>query len=242
MVGGHKEICMEIVQNVHRVPGMRGANVYLLAGEAPTVVDTGMPGSAQKILDYAAGLGYAPADVARIVITHHHVDHVGSGAALQKLTSAPVAAHPDDAPYISGEQEPPLPSSTAMRLLVRLMGLIPMFSHFDPLPVDLALQDGDGLDALSGGTVIHIPGHTPGSIALYFPTEGVLLSGDTIDCRRGQPGLPPRPFSVNMDQALASIRRLSELSFDVLCPGHGEPLLGGAGEQVRAFVGGLSGT
>ncbi len=232
---------MEIVPNVHRVPGMRGANVYLLAGEAPTVVDTGMPGSARKILDYAAGLGYAPSDLARIVITHHHVDHVGSMAALHELTAAPLAAHPDDAPYISGEQEPPLPSGTAMRLLVRLMGLIPMFSHFDPLPVDFYLQAGDGLDALGGGTVVHVPGHTPGSIALYFPAEGVLLSGDTIDCRRGPPGLPPRPFSVDMDQALASIGRMSELDFDVLCPGHGEPLVGGAGDQVRAFVHNASG-
>jgi glyoxylase-like metal-dependent hydrolase (beta-lactamase superfamily II) len=157
-------------------------------------------------------------------------------AALREQTAAPLAAHPDDAPYISGEQQPPLPSGTAMRLLVRLMGLIPMFSHFDPLPVDVALRDGDGLDALSGGTVVHVPGHTPGSIALYFPAEGVLLSGDTIDCRRGQPGLPPRPFSVDMDQALVSIGRMSELDFDVLCPGHGEPLVGGAGEQVRALL------
>jgi glyoxylase-like metal-dependent hydrolase (beta-lactamase superfamily II) len=181
-------------------------------------------------------LGYAPADLARIVITHHHVDHVGSMAVLQELTGAPLAAHPDDALYISGEQEPPLPSGTAMRLLVRFMGLIPIFSHFDPLSVDTALNDGDGLDALGGGTVIHVPGHTPGSIALYFPADGVLLSGDTIDCRRGQPGLPPRPFSVDMDQALASVRRMSELDFDVLCPGHGEPLVGGAVAQVRAFV------
>lgn len=227
---------MEIVPNVHRVPGLRGANVYLLAGEAPTLVDAGWPGSAQKILDYAAGLGYAPTDLARIVITHHHLDHLGSAAALRAQTAAPLAAHPADAAYISGEQQPPLPSGRGMRLLVRLMDLLPMFSQPDPLPVEVALQDGDGLDALSGGRVVHVPGHSLGSIALYFPAERVLFCGDTIDCRRGQPGLPPRPFSVDMNQALASIERMSELDFDVLCPGHGDPIVGGAAEQVCALV------
>ena len=111
-----------------------------------------------------------------------------------------------------------------------------MFSHFDPPPVDVVLQDGDGLDVLGGGTVVHVPGHTPGSIALYFPAEEVLLCGDTIDCRRGQPGLPPRPFTVDMDQALVSAARMSELDFIVLCSGHGDPLVGGAGEKVRTLV------
>jgi glyoxylase-like metal-dependent hydrolase (beta-lactamase superfamily II) len=89
---------------------------------------------------------------------------------------------------------------------------------------------------LGGATVVHVPGHTPGSIALHFPSERLLICGDTIGHRGDRLGLPPKPFTVDMKQAIASIRRMAELEFDVLCPGHGAPIAGGAGEQVRAMV------
>ena len=61
---------MEILPHLHRIPGMRGANVYLLLGETLTLVDTGMPGSEEAILDYIECLGrdaddLAPAGVGR---------------------------------------------------------------------------------------------------------------------------------------------------------------------------------
>ena len=89
---------------------------------------------------------------------------------------------------------------------------------------------------LGGATVVHVPGHTPGSIALHFPSERLLICGDTIDHRRNRLGPPPKPFTEDMDQAIASLRRMAELEFDVLCPGHGTPIVGGADEQVRAMV------
>ena len=228
---------MEIIPNVHLVPGMKGANVYLLLGEPLTLVDTGMPGSEQTILSYLEGLGRPAGDLARIVLTHHHLDHVGSLAALKARTSAQVLAHPGDAPFISGEQSPPPARSTAMRLLFRLLGSV--LPQADPAPVDALLQDGDSLDLLRGATVVHVPGHTPGSIALHFPSEGLLICGDVIDHRRDRLGPPPKPFTADMDQALASLRRLAELEFAVLCPGHGAPLVSGAGDQVRALMRGL---
>jgi glyoxylase-like metal-dependent hydrolase (beta-lactamase superfamily II) len=64
----------------------------------------------------------------------------------------------------------------------------------------------------------------------------VLLCGDTIrnDGQRLTP--PPEVYTADMKGAIASIRRMAELEFDVLCPGHGAPVAGGAGEQVRAMV------
>ena len=213
---------------------MKGANVYLLLGDLLTLVDTGMPGSEETILGYLEGLGLDAGDLARIVITHHHLDHVGSLAALKARTCAQVLAHPGDAPYISGEQPPPPAQSAVLRLLFRLLG--PVLPQADPAPVDVALQDGDHLDILGGATVVHVPGHTAGAIALHFPSEQLLICGDVIDHRRNRLGPPPKPFTDDMDQAVASLRRLAELEFDVLCPGHGAPLVGGADEQVRAMV------
>ena len=120
-----------------------------------------------------------------------------------------------------------------MHLLFRL---VPALSRYDPVAVDVPLEEGDHLDVLGGGTVIHVPGHTPGSIALHFPEERLLICGDAINRRVNRLGLPPKPFSTDMEQAHTSLRRLAELDFDVLCPGHGDPLVGGAGDQVRAMV------
>lgn len=225
---------MEIIPNVHLVPGLSGANVYLLLGESLALVDSGMPGSEDKILDHVRGLGRAPADLSRMIITHHHLDHVGSVAALRQRTSAQVLAHPEDAPFISGEQSPPPAQRGLVRALFRL--LAPLLPGAEPAAVDVTLQDGDQLDLLGGAIVVHVPGHTPGAIALHFPAERLLICGDVIDHRRNRLGPPPAAFTVDMAQAHASLRRLAGLEFDVLCPGHGAPLVGGAGEKVRAMV------
>jgi glyoxylase-like metal-dependent hydrolase (beta-lactamase superfamily II) len=125
-----------------------------------------------------------------------------------------------------------------MRLLFRLMASA--MPQAEPAAVDGTVEDGDRLELLGGATVVHMPGHTPGSIALHFPAERLLICGDVIDRRRGRLEPPLKGFTVDMDQALDSLRRLAELEFDVLCPGHGEPLVGDAGEGVRAMVRGLA--
>jgi len=224
---------MEIIPNVHLVPGVRGVNVYLLLGSNLALVDTGMPGNAGAILSYIDDLGLT-ADLTRIIITHHHLDHVGSAAAVKQHTSSLLSAHSGDAPFISGEQSPPPPQSAIMRLFFRL--LAPILPHAQLVPVDVTLQDGDRLDLLGGATVVHVPGHTPGSIALHFPSERMLICGDTISHRGNGLGPPPKPFTADLNQAIASLRRMAELEFDLLCPGHGAPIVGRAGDQVRAMV------
>jgi glyoxylase-like metal-dependent hydrolase (beta-lactamase superfamily II) len=92
---------MEIIPNVHLILGMREVNAYLLLGGPMTLVDTGMPGSEETILSYIEGLGLTSGDLARIVITHYHLDHVGSLAALKARTSAQVLAHPGDASVVA---------------------------------------------------------------------------------------------------------------------------------------------
>jgi glyoxylase-like metal-dependent hydrolase (beta-lactamase superfamily II) len=213
---------------------MRGANVYLLSGRTLALVDTGMPGSAEAILGHIENLGLPADDLDSIIITHHHLDHVGGAAAIVQRTSSRVLAHLGDAPFISGQQSPPPAQSAVTRVLFRLVA--PLMPRADPVPVDVTLQDGDCLDLLGGATVVHVPGHTPGAIALHLPSERLLICGDVIDHRRGRLGPPPKAFSADMDQAAASLRRLAELEFDVLCPGHGAPIVGGADEQVRAMV------
>jgi glyoxylase-like metal-dependent hydrolase (beta-lactamase superfamily II) len=229
---------MEVIPNVDLVSGLRGVNAYLLLGETPTLVDTGMPGSAETILHFAESLGVSAGDLARIVVTHHHLDHVGGLSGLKQRSSAEVWAHPADVPFITGEQAPPPARSAMMRLLFRL--LAPLVPGAEPVPVDRTLNDGDKLDVLGGATVVHVPGHTPGSIALHLPAQRLLICGDVISHRRNRLGPPPQGVTADMHQAIASIRRLAGLEFDILCPGHGTPLVGGASDQVRAMLRGLA--
>jgi glyoxylase-like metal-dependent hydrolase (beta-lactamase superfamily II) len=224
---------MEIIPNVHRVPGLKRSNAYLLLSETVALVDTGLPGDADAILNAVRELGRSPADLTHIILTHHHTDHTGSLARLWRETGAQVLAHPADAPYISGEMPHPPPRHPLVRLLFRLMG---GRRRMEPAPVEIPIQDGDRLDLLEGGTVVHMPGHTPGSIALHFPAERLLITGDALIVRRGRLTLPPRFFGQDPEQAAVSIRRLAGLGFQTLCAGHGNPVISAPAGRLQTII------
>lgn len=87
---------MEIVPGVHLVEGVRGGNIYLLVDDALVLVDTGMPGNTDNILRYIKELGREPKDLASIIITHGHTDHIGSLYNLRDATGAKTIAHVDE--------------------------------------------------------------------------------------------------------------------------------------------------
>jgi glyoxylase-like metal-dependent hydrolase (beta-lactamase superfamily II) len=203
---------MKVAEGIHRVEGVRVSNVYVVeSGDGLMVVDTGIPGNAKHILRCVESLGRSSDDVRLIVLTHWHVDHVGSAAELKRLTGARVAIHELDAPILAGGQ---LPSKgrRAMRLIIRLF-------RVRPITPDLRLAEGD---EVGGFRVIHVPGHTAGSIALY--RDGVTFSGDAL-LGDGQGGIkPPDPrLSLDPEQATASAARIRELPLTLLLPGHGAP-------------------
>jgi glyoxylase-like metal-dependent hydrolase (beta-lactamase superfamily II) len=223
---------MEIIPNLHHI-SLRGVNAYLVLGSTLTLVDTGMAGSQDQILGYIQRLGYAPVDLTRIILTHYHLDHAGSLAALRERTGAQVLAHQADIPFISGEQNPPAQKGGIVGFLTQKFAPV---SLADPSPVDIPLEDGVRLDLLDGANVIHAPGHTPGSIVLHFPGERLLITGDVITRRGRRLNTSFKVFSHDPAQARESIRRLAPLEVEVLCPGHGKPLMHDASAQVRALL------
>ena len=224
---------MEIIPGLHRVPNLRRASAYLVLGDSLTLVDAGMPGDVETILKAIKDLGQKPADLTQIIVTHHHADHCGGLAGLRAQTGAQILAHAADAPYICGELARPLPKHFLLRSRFCLMR---RRSHGGGVSVDGTLDDGDHLALLGGATVIHVPGHSPGSIVLHFPAEGVLISGDALIVQGGRPAPPPRFFSQDPEKAATTIRRLAALNFDILCPGHGEPIMSGAAGHLRTMI------
>jgi glyoxylase-like metal-dependent hydrolase (beta-lactamase superfamily II) len=223
---------------VSRIGAVSGANAWLVpTGEGLVLVDTGLPGNARAIVDVLATLGHAPAELRAIVLTHADPDHTGSAAELRALTGAPVAIHAHDAPVLAGRltsrrAKGPLRVRTLPYRLARLgheagmallLRLAPRRSGWRPLTADILLQDGD---TVAGLRVLHVPGHTAGSVALHRE-DGVLLAGDAVfGDGAGRAHYPPRATALDPDAARASARRLMSSGFTVLYPGHGRAIPG----------------
>jgi len=216
----------EIVPGIHWIEGIN-CNVYILVDKELTLIDTGLPRKAKKILSYITDvLQRKPSDVKLIIITHAHLDHTGSLKPVRDATGAKVAAHPEDAEYIAGRKRM-APPKGGIRFVFKLMS---PFMKVEPVEVDQKIVEGD---VVAGLKVIHVPGHTPGSIALLDEKRKVLFSGDTIRFRDGKIEGPPEKFTPDPKTAAQSIERLKTLDFDIMLSGHGQPLRPEAGKKVR---------
>jgi glyoxylase-like metal-dependent hydrolase (beta-lactamase superfamily II) len=105
-----------------------------------------------------------------------------------------------------------------------------------PITEVVTFGDGATLDVPGAPTVIHLPGHTPGSAALHVPGLGALFVGDALATRAvttGAEGPRLAPFTADPAQALASLERLEPLEARWLLAGHGQPWTGGVAEAVR---------
>jgi glyoxylase-like metal-dependent hydrolase (beta-lactamase superfamily II) len=220
---------MEIIPNVHLIP-KTVANPYLLIDpDGLTLIDAGLPGSHKKILRFMAGLGYAPGDLKRILITHADFDHVGGLAPLKKATGARVYASPVEAQAMAeGHASRPVkPRRLVTRLLFGLMG-----GMFKParIQVDELLSDGQVLPVLGGLRVIETPGHTPGHVSFFAASTGILFCGDSIVS--GETGLRGSSGANNWDQPKAdeSVRKQAALGAHILCSGHGPVVMDAAGK------------
>lgn len=166
-------------------------NVFLIRGRTGCVlVDTGDPGKAGLILKRLAAHGVAPEDIRLILITHGHIDHFGSAAALRERTGAPVAIHALDTEAV--RQGIHLPGSfNPTHWLVTLAMRISGVAGGDRAPafeLDVVFEDERRLDeytsaslSASGvaGRVIHTPGHTPGSVSVLLDS-GEAIVGDLV--------------------------------------------------------------
>ena len=168
--------------------GEMGNHAYVIgsreSGEG-IIVDPAF--EAEKILAVAKRLGL---DITRIILTHHHFDHVNAAAAVKARTGAKVLAHAETGRLLKGDAS-----------------------------LDGTLADGDRLELASGSVVrvLHTPGHAPGSICLVVGDRW-LVTGDTLfigNCGRTDlPGGNPRALF----ESLRRLRELPDAL--LVMPGH----------------------
>lgn len=182
--------------------GMMGVCCYIVSCETTkkaAIIDPG--GDEDRILDYCTANGL---QVAYIINTHGHPDHVCGNGRIQAATGAQIVMHSADAAYFDDPRIKDYFSSLGMD---------------ESPPIGLIVEDGDviaiGAEQLQ---VIHTPGHTPGGICLYNPPH--CFTGDTLFV--GAVGRTDFPGG-SMEQMSQAIRtRLLTLPEDtIVWPGHG---------------------
>jgi glyoxylase-like metal-dependent hydrolase (beta-lactamase superfamily II) len=232
----------QIAPGIHRLAS-RYENWYLLeAGGRLTVLDAGLPGHWNGFASALSSLGHTPDDIDAVLITHHHPDHRGNAERLRS-SGARVLAHPADAPYVRGEKRlstrgvvrylaHPWYARYMLHLLANRATRVPAVAELDKL------ADGEVLDVPGSPRVVHAPGHTAGSCALFLEHRSILFSGDalvTLDMTRGRTGpqIIRGPFPEDADRALESLEVLAATDAETVLPGHGKPWTEGVESAVK---------
>ncbi len=202
-----------------------GAGVYLWQdADGLILLDCGMPWHARAILTALSRAGFAPSQVRHILITHGDIDHMGGARALKEATGAALMCHAVTGAIMQGR----LQRTFGLGVIGSLSGLIartlmgPIF-HSIPVKADELVVDGTSLPG--GFRAVYTPGHCAGHLAFYHPEARVLIAGDALSHRGGRLALGPALFTADRVAALRSLAKLARLDAEILCCGHGEPIL-----------------
>lgn len=237
--------------------GRTQTDVYLVrSGSAWALVDAGWAGDAARIAAAAAEL-FGPGAPAAILLTHAHPDHAGSARELALAWGCPVYVHPAELAIARGDfaamaqYAGPLDRWLILPVM-RAMGRRrrdAMLERSSLGGVVRALDPAGPVPGLPDWSCVPTPGHTPGHVSFFRPTDRVLISGDAaVTLRvnslagfvRGAAGLsgPPRYTSWSWRAAQQSIAVLAGLEPAVLAGGHGTPMAGaGTARALQALAG-----
>jgi hydroxyacylglutathione hydrolase len=202
----------------------RYVNSFIVQGQAAILVDTGMPGFEERILQKMQEKGVRWSDVSLILITHGHHDHFGSAAVLREKTGAPLAVHKADAETLRSGINPKLNPIGAKGTIMAGLSRAIKIPKVKGIDADI-LIDGE-MDLASfgvAGRVVPTPGHTQGSLSIFMD-GGCVLVGDLIFggmFRRKAPDFPL--FGYDTREILASIKKVLELNPKIVYAGHGGP-------------------
>lgn len=239
----------EVASGVFVVQASHTNFVLVVDGDEVTFIDSGYPKDRALVVAALEHTGRSFGDVTAMLLTHAHVDHIGSAEWLRREHDVPVWCHELEVRQATGEI---VQRISERELLVRLWR--PSVARFVVNVVrsgglrpehvtEVVTFAADGAVDVPGRPVpVHTPGHTEGHVGLHLSDRGVLVTGDALitvdlwdDARRG-PQLIAPPFNHDHQLALRTLGRFAELEADVLVPGHGEVHRGSPQDAVRAAL------
>jgi glyoxylase-like metal-dependent hydrolase (beta-lactamase superfamily II) len=233
---------MQIVPGLYALGDKSGGYVrsYLVEeGSELTLIDSLLDQKGTLVLDELKAIGRTPKDIKRIILTHAHQSHIGGLLALKNLTGARIYCHDWEADIIRGRKKVQVPKTTTLipqkpfKIYPLQIGFVLGLKMPPPCEIDENLKDGDHVGPL---TVMHAPGHTPGSLAFYWPEKKALIAGDIVttwpELALGWP-----PITLDNRQNRDSVGKLCDMvDAEILCVGHGEPITNGASSVMRNLV------
>ena len=235
---------MRVAPRLHSLGDKSGGHVraFLIDdGKELTLIDTLLDQDGRGVLDELKLMGKMPTDITRIILTHAHQSHLGGLAALKKITGARVYSHDWEADIIQGKRKVQVPPTTTLwpQKPLQIYHLQVAFVLGLGMPpsceVDENLKDGDHVGAL---TVMHAPGHTPGSLTFYWPEQKALICGDTV-VTWPAPALGWPQITLDNKENRESVGKLCDMvDAQILCVGHGDPVVHNGAQVMRDLVAG----
>jgi len=199
---------------------------FVVADDGVILVDAGMPRKAKAFQKALDRLSIRAEEIALILVTHGHIDHIGSAKAIREMTGARIAMSAREASWLeTGRTRMPPGITTWGKTFGVVMKAIGPLARVPACDVEVPLGDGDlRLDDYGiHGTVLHTPGHTSGSMTLLLDTGDALvgdLAMNGFPHRRG-PGLPA--FGEDADEVKRSWRLILDRGAQRIYPSHGAP-------------------
>jgi glyoxylase-like metal-dependent hydrolase (beta-lactamase superfamily II) len=223
-----------------KVIGLDFVNAFLLKAEGGYIlIDTGLPGHWEKLAKELISAGCLPGKLKLVIVTHGDWDHAGNACRLREKYNVRIAIHPGDVDQVENGV---FLKCKVRPFLYRIIFVIMMLKRklqkkrmgFPKFKPDILLADGQSLEEYGlPAKVIHIPGHTPGSIGV-ITAEGDLFAGDTFTNRK-KPGAAG--LIENSRHLKNSLDKLKKMNIKTVYPGHGKPFL--MEEYLHARKGGL---
>lgn len=222
-------------------------NMYLVhnpENKKWVLVDTGLKSSAAKIKKVANYLFWPDSEPAAIILTHAHFDHVGSLRKLADEWDVPIYAHSLEKPYLTGISSYPPPDPSVGGGMMSLLSFTYPKGPIDVSDRLVVLPDDGTIPVLPGWKYYHTPGHAPGHISLFRPSDKLLLAGDafvttcqesvlSVMMQKRELNGPPKYFTYNWGSAERSVKTLAALEPEIAATGHGKPM---AGEPLRSAL------
>jgi glyoxylase-like metal-dependent hydrolase (beta-lactamase superfamily II) len=208
---------MKITPQIYSISGM--ANQYLIIDQNElTLIDTGMPNNAKKVIKLIKSLDFQPDNLKRILITHSDADHIGAANSLSILTGAKIFASKIEADAMkTGIASRKIHPKGIMKIFFKIIGML-----FTPqlISVDSILEDEEILPILGGLHVMNSSGHTPGHLSFFLPEERILFAGDSINDSNGVPVPNLSVLTGDLEEAQISFEKQMKLNPLVICCGH----------------------